>query len=152
ARQRVVLHGGANALDVMPTHSDDTWEWDGSTWTQVTGTQPPPRMLAAATYEDARRATLVAGGFAFPISASDVWSFDGTTWEQRAPLGALATRVMPTVAYDRASRASFLFGGLVIGGSALQDTWGWDGESWRGIQTAEAPPERGAHVSFPAPD
>src|SRR5207253_3880650 len=40
ARQRVVLFGGAERI-VFAKPLDDTWEWDGRTWSQISaGTSP----------------------------------------------------------------------------------------------------------------
>ena len=39
----VVLTGGISGTGPM----DDTWTWDGNTWTEITGPKPPTREGAA---------------------------------------------------------------------------------------------------------
>lgn len=39
-RSRVVLFGGSSSSDVLV---GDTWEWDGSFWTQMEDIGPAPR-------------------------------------------------------------------------------------------------------------
>jgi hypothetical protein len=39
----VVMFGGAGAIPAGPGFLDDTWTWDGTTWTQVATSGPSPR-------------------------------------------------------------------------------------------------------------
>src|SRR5262249_12382183 len=45
ARNRTVLFGG---VDVNFNGLNDTWEWDGSTWTQLSPATSPPARSASA--------------------------------------------------------------------------------------------------------
>jgi len=59
-RGKVVLFGG-RADDFSPL--GDTWEWDGTSWTEVTiGSRPPARSQHALTYDSARRRVVLFGG------------------------------------------------------------------------------------------
>jgi hypothetical protein len=59
ARQRVVLFGGNQVV----SGTNDTWEWDGSAWTQVADMGPSPRWSFGMTYDAFRQrlVLLVAG-------------------------------------------------------------------------------------------
>jgi hypothetical protein len=50
------------------------------------------------------------------------------------------------MAYDPASSSAILFGGCTacFGTETYGDTWSWDGQTWTQLQTATAPPGRGA--------
>jgi hypothetical protein len=59
-RQRVVLFGG---LDSDESPLADTWEWDGSTWTQLmTRGEPDRRSGHAMAYDADRRRVVLFGG------------------------------------------------------------------------------------------
>jgi hypothetical protein len=80
---RVLLHAGA--LDGWGRSPlADTWEWDGTSWTQVvTAPSPGTRSFHAMTYDPDRRLALLYGGAIPPPPgsgpqmqvASDLWEF-----------------------------------------------------------------------------
>ncbi|MEL6547066.1 MAG: hypothetical protein AAFQ82_20740, partial [Myxococcota bacterium] len=72
-RQRVVLHGGQLADN---SEANDTWEWDGQRWTEVTSTQlnPPARFAHGMVYDTARRQVVVFGGSA----RRDTWELSAS--------------------------------------------------------------------------
>ena len=58
ARQRVVLFGGFGG-----GHLGDTWEWNGTNWTQLTpSTSPTARNAHAMAYDAARQRVVLLGG------------------------------------------------------------------------------------------
>ena len=78
-RGRVVLHAGYSA---GWGRLDDTWEWDGNTWSQVAllGTRPPARSLGSMAYHAAtRRVVLFGGRDPDGRALGDTWLFDGQT-------------------------------------------------------------------------
>src|SRR5436309_145576 len=80
ARGRVVLFGGSGL--------GDTWEWDGTSWTQRASSGPPPRYKHAMAYDSARgRVVLFGGDGAAGPYLADTWEWDGTAWTQRSPSG-----------------------------------------------------------------
>jgi hypothetical protein len=80
ARARIVLFGGQ-----ARSASDETWEWDGSNWSQRdTPVAPPGRTLAAMTYDDARQRTVLFGGASGGSAFGDTWEWDGNIWSKRA--------------------------------------------------------------------
>ena len=121
ARGRVVLFGGYNG-----NYLDDTWEWDGTTWTQRATSGPSPRMHPAMAYDTARGRVVLFGG-SNGNYLGDTWEWDGTTWTQRATSGP-ASRYGHAMAYDTARGWVVLFGGY--NGNYLGDTWEWDGTTW----------------------
>ena len=71
ARQRVVLFGGNN----NPTnYLGDTWEWNGTNWTQLApATSPTGRVSHAMAYDAARQRVVLLGGSNGGSVVSDAW-------------------------------------------------------------------------------
>ena len=64
-----------------PGNTQETWEFDGSTWQKRTPPEPlPPGGAGGSMAYDAaaRRMVLLAGG----DGGSDTWAWDGTRWER----------------------------------------------------------------------
>jgi hypothetical protein len=67
ARARVVLFGGSAG-------ADETWEWDGTNWTERRPAEKPlPRGSHAMTFDSARNRVVLFGGD--PGSRSDTWEY-----------------------------------------------------------------------------
>src|SRR5438094_5440772 len=106
-----VLHGGSGRLR-------DTWEWDGTDWSQRSpATNPYPRMAFAMAYDTARARTVVFGGdFLLPNDFSlgwdnETWEWDGTNWLRDWTAAAPSPRMDLAMAYDAARGRMVLFGG-----------------------------------------
>ena len=93
ARGVTVLFGGSMS-------GNETWEYDGSTWTQVATPGPGARTHAAMVYESGRNVTLLFGGDT-GSAQGDTWEFNGSTWIQVATTGPCA-RYGQSMAYDSA--------------------------------------------------
>jgi hypothetical protein len=148
-RDRTVLFGGYHD----PVSLGDTWEWDGSSWTERTSLPSPSGRLDATMAFDATRGTvLLFGGYDGDL-LDDTWEWDGTGWSQLAPATSPPARRGAAMAYDLARRRMLLFGGF--GGDftpALADTWEWDGTSWTQVVTAPSPGTRSFHAMTYDPD
>src|SRR5262245_2596625 len=60
ARNRLVIYGGRNASITILA---DTWEYDGTTWQQVSSpTSPGPRWAASMAYDPTTQTTILFGG------------------------------------------------------------------------------------------
>jgi hypothetical protein len=54
------------------------------------------------------------------------WTWNGTTWTKRHPAASPSARQGAAMAYDAATGAVVLFGGVAPGaGSVDDDTWTW---------------------------
>jgi len=91
ARFHTILFGGNGGTPLAPRN--DTWEWNGSNWSQVvTAHRPPPRSAFAITSDIVQGRVVLFGGLS-GTDLSDLWSFDGFDWSalphrRRAPRGA----------------------------------------------------------------
>lgn len=137
ARQQVVLYGGIGCGAPTPlvacpnTYLNDTWTWDGATWTKRTTTTLPPRLAFGALVGDARsRRALMFGGVAqddaglAESSAGATWSWDGSNWTNLQPASAPGNLLNPSTAELPGTVA--IFGGQQDNpGRAVSDTWSW---------------------------
>ena len=139
-----VLFGGYGSLPTV--NLGDTWEWNGSAWTQRTpAVSPPARTLHALAFDSARNRTVLFGGQGGVSLLADTWEWDGSSWTQITS-GSVAAREGHALAYDALRGRTVLFGGRDI--DPHGDTWEWDGTSWTLRPTAAHPSARIASVAW----
>jgi hypothetical protein len=117
----VVLFGG----DLYPTIYNDTWVYDGTTWTQQFPTTSPPSGSSTGMAYDAARQKIVL------FDGGGTWTWDGSSWANALPVVSPSQLYGVAMAYDAARRQVVLFGGAVSDGQVFGDTWVWNGTSWR---------------------
>jgi hypothetical protein len=119
ARGVTVLFGG----DLGAFYSNETWEWDGTTWTRRTTSAVPGRTLHSMAYDASRGVTEVFGGYVSGTSG-DTYEYDGTDWVRRTISGP--TRRQAPMCYDAVRQMCVLFGGYDSAGNSLpnNETWG----------------------------
>jgi cysteine-rich repeat protein len=114
-RQRLVMFGGWTELAPDPIAAD-TWEFDGTTWLDVTPAgSPPARYLHGMAYDPLRAHVVIFGGGQLPdVSYEDTWTWDGDAWTEVAGPGP-GSGGCGTLAFD---------GSRVIEGGCANTTWG----------------------------
>jgi hypothetical protein len=145
-----VLFGGCSGAVNACTFLNDTWTWDGTTWTQqFPPVSPSPRVTSMA-YDGATKTSVLFGGTGSAGSVADTWAWDGVakSWTELTPAASPSARQAP-LAYDRATQTVVMFGGgnwqvevPGSGGTALGDTWIWNGATWTQRFPTSAPPAR----------
>lgn len=142
-RRTLVRFGGVAGT----TYANDTWEFDGTSWRQLSpATSPSPRGRAATTYDPVRGELVLFGGTTSGgAMLNDTWTFNGSTWTQRTPASAPSPRSGAALVFDPSLQRAVLFGGWVPSGLDTNETWEWDGSTWTQITGGIAPPARGAH-------
>jgi hypothetical protein len=145
-RARCVAFGGWNA-PFGTIVFQDTWEYDGTTWTlRSPATVPDERDSHAMAYDSARGRTILFGGQDFNfVRLGETWEWDGTDWSSRGPANAPSARILLAMAYDAGRGVTVLFGGE-DGSGLLGDTWEWNGTNWTQRTPAAAPPARTSHA------
>lgn len=131
ARQRILLVAGNNTLACCPNTLADTWEFDGTDWTQRAVASPA---VGFSWYEPTGQRVLH-----YESNGLQTWAWDGTAWSALGqPAGSLPTNY-GAIAYDSLRQRAVLFGGA--------DRW-WlrathyehDGSGWALRQTGGPSP------------
>ncbi len=112
ARGKTVLFGGSATSGVL----SDTWEWNGTAWTErFPATTPSARAAHAMAFDSARGATVLFGGAeSTGAGLSDTWEWDGTTWTNTLPATIPFENsglYSHSVAYDSTRGRTVLYGG-----------------------------------------
>ncbi len=142
ARGVCVLFGG----DVSGSWNTETWEWDGSDWSNVSpgGTPgldfPAGRGYFAMAYDLKRGVTLLHGGWN-GSHLGDTWQWDGSNWNKLSPAANPDNRHAHMMVYDSACDKMVIFGGNSSGG-ANSETWKWNENIWIEEQPADKPDPR----------
>jgi hypothetical protein len=155
ASWKLVLFGGEN----FTSHFNDTWTWNGRTWTQVDdssdpgcstacASSPSPRTDATMAYDPATGNLVLFGGSTGTNDLNDTWAWNGRTWTQvddgSDPGCSIACTLSPpnraeaSMAYDPATGSLVLFGGNNASGD-LNDTWTWNGSTWTQVDDSGDP-------------
>jgi len=122
----VVLFGGSDGA----TWYNDTWVWDGASWSQSTSSVlTPPARWQHAMAPLCGKAVMVGGSSANPNPSSyldDQWGWDGSNWTSvnPSPLPALIDSPLAPL-----NGTLVLFGGYESG-AAIDETWVFNGSSW----------------------
>ena len=160
-RHVIVMFGGYQPG--YNTYLNDTWEYDGNCWRNVTdpANSPAPRSEVGMVYDSARHELVLFGGQIdlqnTPVD--DTWR---GTWNpetgkyvwtevQPQPNSHPSVRSTPKMAYDEVRKVAVLYGGWVWPdcNSMSDETWEWDGVTWtRRILSIKPPPLRDQYMAY----
>ena len=149
---RVILFGGMRAD--LTTRSDETWTWDGVSWSQLTIAGPTARTGAAMGYDPIRKNLVLFGGYCadpdvgVTVSCNDTWIFDGQSWQRAMTPFRPERRDGATLTWNPSRQRLILVGGSV---SAL-NSFEWDGTQWLPIPAINVPFGRGEHATVTSID
>jgi PKD repeat protein len=145
ARSVVVLFGGYY-YGGGAHYYNDTYEWDGTNWTQrLLPVTPSARYGHAMAFDSAHGVVVLFGGYYREHFYDDTWERKGTDWTQRSPAVSPPGRAGCVMVYDSARGVVVLFGGY--GSSAYcNDTYEWDGTNWTQRFPADSPSARHSHT------
>ena len=119
AGAKVVLFGGFEG----GTPVNDTWAWDGISWTNVTpadpNSSPSPRGYQSMIYDTVRGQILLFGGNANGPLLNDTWAWNGSAWVPVATSNPPPARYLDMTAYDIGHTQLLLFGGGILPTSTI---------------------------------
>lgn len=139
------LFGG---FDAAGAPLGDTWQWDGSNWSQQTlVASPPARGYSAVAFHAGQGTAILFGGSTTGGNygaVGDTWRFDGVSWQQLTTGPQPGARRGHSMAYDPIRGRIVLSGGLILspfpGGSTIyDDTWEHDGVGWTQVLVTGGP-------------
>ncbi len=114
-RGRTVLFGGYTGVFLPPL--DETWEWDGATWTKLSpAASPLARQGHSMAFDVGGQRTVMFGGIQ---GTAETWQWDGTNWTLVGLTTTPSMRDHAAMAHDSVRRETVLFGG----NPTNSDTW-----------------------------
>ena len=148
-----VLFGGDNG-GFSP--SNQTWTYDGTTWTQLTPPVSPGGRAGAQMAYDSNAGVFwmyggLASGFFGGPSQDEMWMFDGTTWSQPVVVGSTpGGTALHGISFDSVNNVTVVYGGLPNNFFPIDSdqTWEWNGTGW--TQTAAFPATNPGPLERPA--
>jgi len=159
---RLVLLVGVLALagcTAVPSPTPSLTPTPTAAPTTATATQPTIGSWHALVYH-ARlgMSVLVNGGpdsGGAPEAPLELWGWNGRVWRQLSGAGPLKPgeprwRNFASVAYDTDRGVLVVHGGLQGRGQPLDETWEWDGQTWRGLSGALSKGREGAGMAYDA--
>lgn len=130
-----VLYGGWSGSGF----TNDTWEWDGTTWTQITTVNlPTGRDRFGFCYDLQNTRCLLFGGITGAGESDETWTYDGTDWTLLNPVVRPPARQKTRLAYDAQRGVAVLQGGQAAG-QQRNDSWEFDGSNWRIVPSTPTP-------------
>lgn len=140
---------GGRVDNPFPELREDTWIFDGVTWTQLApANHPDQRHGHGLIYDSTRDVHVLFGGGPFGSPWDDTWEFDGTDWQEVAVTNRPPARMFHSMVFDDFRGKAIVFGGS-IGLQQMNDTWQFDGSDWSQIATQNAPsPRSNAAMAF----
>jgi hypothetical protein len=139
---QLILFGGADTQ----AHVDlnETWEWTGTTWSQLHPVHSPPaRSETLLAYDAATSQLVLFGGENGIANFDDTWVWTGADWIRQTPSTSPAARFGATMGYDPSTSQLLLFGGVdPRTNTLLGQTWEWTGTTWNQLSPPTSPPAR----------
>ena len=147
ARNVTVLYGGQNPSPIGGLSLSDTWEWDGTNWTQIaTAHNAGARGRYMAAYDVARGRTVLYGGMANSMlvgALNGTWEYTGVDWTQVTTAASPGPLQDAAMCYDLARQRTVMFGGSNQNTGVTDTTWRYDGVNWTQVAVSgPRPPGR----------
>lgn len=142
---RCLMFGGRGNGVTASSEVDETWAWDGASWTRLSpASAPPARRNHAMGYDMINGIGMVWGGIdPNRVALGDTWLWDGADWTQVVTAtipfanGANNGSLLNRVVYDGVRGRFVLTSGVYPGGvpTTLNETYEFDGTDWinRGV-------------------
>ena len=133
----------SNLVDVL----NDTWEFDGTSWTNVSpANSPPARQMGGMTYDSYRGRIVLFGGvdsgFGPFTRLDDTWEYDGTTWVDVPSQNSPPPQSWVEMTFHGAVGRTLLISKFHYVGGNLSECWEWDGVDWTNTTPAVPHPMR----------
>ncbi len=130
-RDRLVLFGGSqySADGKTVTGIYDTWEFDGTNWTQRSSSGPTA-IKPVLVYDAAHDQVLMLA--MNDKSESLMYQYDAAagSWKQLTPSKLPSCVNEASMVFNVADQKPFFNGGVCVGSSGTEDNMEWDGTTW----------------------
>lgn len=127
------LFGG---LDANSVARSDTWEWDGTNWTDRTLSGAPARGLSSVAYDTVRARAVFFGGYASGATSGTYELADtGAAWTMMTPLWQPPASYAAALAYDPVSGMTVMVGGYGPSSGPYATAYRYDGVTWTALSS-----------------
>ncbi|MGH9044376.1 MAG: cell wall-binding repeat-containing protein [Acidimicrobiales bacterium] len=136
ATGNIVLFGGTNTIGLTSQDLNDTWTWNGNTWTQASPlTSPSPRAGASMAYDASSGNLVLFGGEDDDLNRlGDTWTWNGTDWTEQSP------SVNPSPGSGAMTEDPVTGDPVLFAPDAK--TWTWNAGNWTQQSSTTSPSER----------
>lgn len=164
---QLLMYGGQTPSAAHPTtYRTATWQWTGSTWTQLATAATPPGGNCTMTYDATHGLIVMLVGSDPTVigSPTQTWQWDGTSWTRVADLPVPVVRTTiglasyygpaepPPLAFDPDTGETLAWvnttPGPDAGGIPTTQMWAWNGSSWTMNQAANQPMLQGSAFGY----
>lgn len=145
----VVIFGGDTFSGPFGSTTDETWGYDGTTWTQLASGGAAAKGIDMV-YDVNAGVFFTYGSLNLtPFGGSSVdrtWEYNpvANTWTERFPVTTPGGLGLYAMCYDVVRGRTVLYGGTPSNGGAIfpdsDKTWEWDGTNWTDVTTTGNPP------------
>lgn len=144
----VLMFGGevttCGGLFCLIRARDETWSWNGTTWTKLVVVAPKPRFQASATLDTRTDTIVMVGGADYPsVAYAETWEYDGVQWRLFPDQPWATGRYAASIAYDQGRDEIVVFGGYDASTVLNNETWIRKDGVWSNPAPATVPTARG---------
>jgi hypothetical protein len=131
----IVMFGGQTSASGLNSGlSAQTFQYDGTSWTEVANGFPTARLGHAMAYDSARERVVLYGGQTATGLSGGTFEFDGDFWQNANVVGPSA-RQGHVMAYDSWRQVTVIHGGTTTS-TDDSSTWEWNGVVWAHVTNA----------------
>lgn len=135
-RNKLLIFGGVNYVNGQWIYKNETWEWDGKKWLNVSPSlkdSPDGRTSAGMAYDENRDVIVLYGGYNPSGALCETWEWDGEKWSSKCPPQCPGARFVHEMYYDPIRKKVVLYGGY-DNKTYFKDAWEWDGDTWTKVE------------------
>ncbi|MCA8953491.1 MAG: hypothetical protein KDE27_28520 [Planctomycetes bacterium] len=149
-----LVYDEARAVTVLTSSSNstapqcDTWEWDGTSWSNPQPNGPTLGFAVNGVYDSVRGAVeLLAANW----DGVATWRWTGSDWQRGTPFGYLPSLPGIATAYHAPSRTAIAFGGTQSPIAGTDETFAYRRGGWQRLSPTVRPGARGDAAMAPEP-
>ena len=130
----VVIYDPARSVFVVLDDYPNTWEWNGTNWSQIITPNPCTTMYPVGTYDLWSQRVMSFGG-------TDTCFYDGSDWECHDPDPYYPPELFDhAMAFNPENQTTLLYGGSGQSSWPIStETFEWNGNAWTGYELSVTP-------------
>lgn len=133
-RDRFIVYGGTGLQNDTAFAFRDTWEFDGTTWTQVGANGSGPDVAKPIlVYDRKHNKTLMLAEDTSVVTKMYEYDSDAKTWKPLTPTLLPPCVNEGMVEYDTLRDVVVYTGGVCSDSASTDDTYEWSGDNWTKI-------------------